>query len=433
MLGTAESTMTPPAPRADRTRRRAYVLAIVVTAIEVVLDLLTWVELDIATIYGIPLVLVAFTRDRRLLWTLTVALTLTTFLAYTLQVPVGTFDLREPLFINRVLDTVALLIIASLLHLWMTSLDIREAQARLLETQYRRLEAVNIALVDRDAQIVRQNGELVRRRLEADQASARKTRLLNAVAHDVRNPLHAINLTAEAIRRAVEDPALGTQIPQMTRRLQASVLSTAALVSDVLDIAYVDSGLAQRRDSTFSLDEVIEAACRDFAPMAEVKRLHLKAQASDVDIRVYTDRIKLHRIVSNVVANAIKFTVEGGVILQAAHAVDGAATIGIRDTGVGIPENQLEHIFDEFARLSAPTEDGECGWGLGLAICRRLADIIGARIDVESEVNAGTLFTVRLPPERVVAITPRRPSAGPSKTDGTADPANALRSEEIAS
>ncbi|MCD6672099.1 MAG: HAMP domain-containing histidine kinase [Burkholderiaceae bacterium] len=417
--------MTLPASHSVRARVLAYVLAIAVTVIEVVLDLTTWVDLDIATIYGIPLVIVAFTRDRRLLWTLTVALALTTFIAYALQVPAGEFELGEARFVNRVLATVSLLIIAGLLHFWMTSLDIRDAQARLLEKHFHSLEAVNILLVDREAQIMRQNQELVLRRLEADKASERKTRLLNAVAHDVRNPLHAINLMADAIRRAAEDPALSAKVPQMTHRLQSSARSMAALVADVLDIAYFDSGLAQRHDTVFSLDEVIEAACHDFTPLAEVKMLHLQAQASDRDIRVRTDRVKLERIVDNLVTNAIKFTVKGSVVLHAAVAADGAATITIRDTGVGIPENQLEHVFDEFARLDTVAGNPDRGWGLGLPICRALAEVIGARIDVQSEVNTGTLFTIRLPPECMAAATSGA-SSGPSPLEAPADPVGGL-------
>lgn len=414
--------MTSPPSFSGRVRGPAYVLAIAISLAAVVLDLVTRLELDIATIYEIPLVVVAFTRDRRLLWMLTIALTLTTFIVYVLQVPAGEFALGEARFDNRVLDTVSLLIIAGLLHFWLTSLDIREAQARLLGEQYQSLEAVNALLLDREAQIVRQNQELVLRRLEADRASDRKTRLLNAVAHDVRNPLHAINLMADAIRRAAEDPALGAQLPQMTDRLQSTARSMTALVADVLDIAYFDSGLAQRRDTVFPLDEVIEAACHDFTPLAEVKMLHLQAQASDRDIRVRTDRVKLDRIVGNLVTNAIKFTPRGSVVLHAAVAADGAATITIRDTGVGIPKNELEHIFDEFARLDTTSGNPDRGWGLGLAICRALAEIIGARIDIQSEVNEGTLVTVRLPPECVVATTTDAAPPGPSPIDGAADP-----------
>jgi len=138
---------------------------------EVVVDLGIWVELDIATIYGIPLVLAAFTRNRRLLWGLMAALTLATFITYALQIPVGAFELREALFVNRVLDAVALLLTAGLLHMWMVSLDIREAQAHFLQEQNRKLDVANDLLIARESQIVRQNEELIRRRLEAEDAS----------------------------------------------------------------------------------------------------------------------------------------------------------------------------------------------------------------------------------------------------------------------
>ena len=407
-----ESKMVFSIPRSYGATAFAGVSAIALAVAEVGLDLGTWVELDIATIYGIPLVLAAFTRNRRLLWGLMVALTLATFITYTLQIPVGGFELRESLFVNRVLDTVALLLTGGLLHVWMVSRDIREAQAHLLQEQNRRLEVANGLLIGREAQIVRQNEELIRRRLEAEEASGRKTRLFNAVSHDIRNPVNAINLMAEVIRRTAEDPALVTHLPQMARRLQANALALVALVSEGLDIARLDSGLLQRRDSTFSLHEFIDAARRNLAPLAEAKSLHLNAEAPERIICVRTDRIKLDRIITNLLTNAIKFTTIGGVTISAATTVDGVCLVRVRDTGIGIPEAELERIFDEFAQLDVAAGEGDRGWGLGLAICRRLAKFIGASIGVESKVDVGTVFTVRLPAECVVDITSVAPSGG---------------------
>ena len=235
MISDIESKTIPRTPPSERTVAFACVFAIVLAIAEVILDLGTWVELDIATIYGIPLVLAAFTRNRRLLWGLTIALTLATFIAYTLQIPVGAFGLGEALFVNRALDAVALLLTAGLVHVWMMSPDIREAQSKLLEEQNRKLEVANDLLVAHEAQIVSQNVELTRRRQEAEEASGRKTRLLNAVSHDIRNPVNTINLMAEVIRRTAEDPALAMQVPQMARRLQSNAQSLVALVSEVLE------------------------------------------------------------------------------------------------------------------------------------------------------------------------------------------------------
>jgi signal transduction histidine kinase len=391
----------------------AFALAVALAAAEIVVDLTTWIELDIATIYGIPLVLAAFTRDRRVLWGLMAALTLATFVAYAMQIPVGTFRLREALFVNRVLDAAALLLIAGLLHVWMKSLDVREAQERLLEEQNHRLEAANELLVVHEAQIIRQNEELARRRQEAEEASGRKTRILNAVSHDIRNPVNTINLMAEVIRRTAEDPSLATEVPKMARRLQANAQSLVALVSEVLDIAHLDSGLLQLNESTFSLHEVMDAKCRELAPQAEAKSLHLTSQPPDRIICIRTDRIKLDRIVTNLVTNAIKFTAIGQVTIGAAIAGDGAALIRVEDTGMGMAPGELERIFDEFAQFNVPLGNPDRGWGLGLAICRRLATFIGAAISVESDVDRGTVFTVRLPPAAVVDLAPVK-LAGPA-------------------
>jgi signal transduction histidine kinase len=406
MAADIESKTVSRIPISDRTVAFACASAIVIAVVEVILDLATWVELDIATIYGIPLVLAAFTRNRRLLWGLAVALTLATFIAYTLQIPVGTFALREGLFVNRVLDAVALLVTASLVQMWMLSLDIREAQAQLLEEQNRKLEVANDLLVAHEAQIVSQNEELTRRRHEAEEASGRKTRLLNAVSHDIRNPVNTINLMAEVIRRTAEDPALAMQVPQMARRLQSNAQSLIALVSEVLDIAHLDSGLLQLHESTFSLNEFVDAKYRDLAPLAEAKSLQLTSEAPERTVRVRGDRVKLDRIVTNLVTNAIKFTTSGSVTLSAVVAADGAVSIRVRDTGVGIADDELGRIFDEFAQFNVPLGKLNGGWGLGLAISRRLANFIGASITVESELGRGTVFTVLLPNECVVDVAP---------------------------
>src|SRR6185437_11198443 len=228
MVSGIESKKASPIRRDDASVKFAYAFAIAVAVAEIALDLGTWAELDIASIYGIPLVVAAFTRNRRLLWGLAFALTLATFIAYALQISPGAFDLHEALFVNRVLDVVGLLVTAGLVQVWMTSMDIREAQAKLLREQNRKLEVANDLLIAHETQILSQNEELIRRRHEAEEASGRKTRFLNAVSHDIRNPVNTINLMAEVIRRSAEDPARSTQVPQMARSLQSSAQSLVA-------------------------------------------------------------------------------------------------------------------------------------------------------------------------------------------------------------
>jgi signal transduction histidine kinase len=408
----------------------AGVLAVGLTAVAVLLDVGTWVQLDIAGIYGVPLVVAAFARSRRLLWALTATLLVATFGVYALQAPPETFALRDAWFVNRMLDATALLLMAGILHLWTASLDIRALQQHLLREQNRRLEAANQLLVDHEAKIIRQNDELLRAKREVEAASTRKSRVFNAVSHDIRNPANAINLLAEVIARTADDPARASEVAPMTRRLQSNAQALMALVSEVLDTARLESGRLERCDSTFSLDEFVETKCRELGPLAAAKLLRLEAVPARQTVCVRTDRTKLDRIVTNLVTNAIKFTIAGGVTVGATVEED-AAVLRIRDTGIGMAAGELERIFDEFAQLGTSVEstrDADKGWGLGLAISRRLAHFIGASISVDSQLDQGTEFALRLPRDCVVEVRPVEYRGAIASTDPARVPSGQLGS-----
>ena len=122
-------------------------------------------------------------------------------------------------------------------------------------------------------------------------------------------------------------------------------------------------------------------------------RLTLEASAP---VWLYIDRIKLSRVVSNLLTNAIKYTETGGVSIRTTVSSDQAVLIEIQDTGVGIPANSLDAVFDEYSQLSNPDRDPNKGWGLGLPICKRLVNLLGGAISVTSQLNVGSVFTVRL-------------------------------------
>jgi len=394
-----------------RTMSYIPLFAIGLATVEAFIDAVTWVELDVAAIYGIPLLLAALTRSRRLLWTLAAVLTITTFVVYAIQIPAGTFGLSETFFVNRLLDAVAVLLTAGLLHVWIASVNTVESQARLLTIQNEQLETANAALQFHEAEIARQNEELERRSKEAEDASARKTQLLASASHDIRTPVNTISLMAEVIRRTAENPALAAQIPKLAERLQTNAMSLADLLSTVLDNAHLESGHVKYHESTLSLNAMLAAICIDFEPAAQAKTLQLKVDMPEPAIWLRTDRIKLQRVISNLVSNAIKFTEDGGVTVSAALASDGAALICVHDTGIGIARQQLEAIFTEFAQVHIADTGGNSGWGLGLAICQRLVKLFGGRITVESSVSQGSVFKIRLPPECVVSDSNVRDNA----------------------
>jgi signal transduction histidine kinase len=365
-------------PRTSSTvfARAAGMLAALLAVTEVFIDWLTSISLNVSILYGLPLVVAAAARSRRLLWGMTLFLLVTTYAVYCVQTPPGAFSLREEHFVNRVLAGVALVLTAGLLQVGMIGLDLLDAQGRALKAQ---------------------NEELDRRRREAEEVSNRKTRFLASVSHDIRTPTHTISLMAEVLCRAASNPQLALQVPDIAHRLQANALTLAELVGDVLDIARFDAVEVELHLSEFSLSDLLADECARARPLAEAKNLWLNVEAPQDAIRLRNDRLKLIRIVGNLLGNAIKYTPTGGVTVTAALEPKDSALIRVPDTGVGIAPDQLGCIFDEFVQLSNPERDRSKGCGLGLAICHRLAAALGGSIAVESQPGHGSAFTVRLP------------------------------------
>jgi PAS domain S-box-containing protein len=260
--------------------------------------------------------------------------------------------------------------------------------------------------------------ELDIRRREAEETSVRKTRFLAAVSHDIRTPVNAINLMAEIIRRYAGDPAVAPQIPELAQKLQANALALVELVSDVLDLARFDSGKVDLVESEFALGELLAEECRQLQPLAQDKGLQLIYEPLDRPIWLRTDKVKLARVVSNLVGNAIKFTSQGQVRVSAelTSNLERRVSIHVRDTGVGIPTQHLPLIFDEFAQVHNPERDRSKGTGLGLAISKRLVEVMGGSIGVDSASGQGSTFTVSLPASCVVLrLGPGLPSAQTAK------------------
>jgi len=390
-----ESQANPVALDKQRQAALAVVLSILVAAFAVVIDWITWVELNVSIMYGLPLVLAALTRSRLLLWTLMLVLVTMTFAVYTAQIPAGQFTIQEPLFVNRVLAALALVITTGILHVRLRAIERLAEQDEVLHETNQRLEQANSALALREVQILHQNQELDLRRRQAEEASERKTRFMASACHDIRTPINAINLMAEVMCRTAENPTFAAEVPDIARRLKTNALSLADLLTDVLDIAHFDSGRVELKASRVSLNDLLGEHCQGFLPLAQAKGLTLALEAG-APVWLYVDRIKLSRVVSNLLTNAIKYTETGGVTVRAVVSPDQAVLIEIQDTGVGIPADSLDAIFDEYAQLSNPNRDPNKGWGLGLPICKRLVTLLGGAISVTSQLSAGSVFTVRL-------------------------------------
>jgi len=261
--------------------------------------------------------------------------------------------------------------------------------------------------------------DLQARRRELEEASARKTRFLAAASHDIRTPANAIRLLAEIIKRSAGAPDAAERVPALAQDLERNAASLVELVSEALDLARFDSGRIELEETEFSLAETIGEECRQLRHGAEAKGLALVCNVP-ADIWLRADRVKLARILGNLIDNGIKFTTAGEVGVTARRTADRGIDIRVEDTGSGILPEDRERIFDEFFQSLNPARDRARGRGLGLAICRRLVTAMGGAIELDTEVGRGAAFTVHLPASSVLPPRPapradvaaRRPALG---------------------
>ncbi len=247
------------------------------------------------------------------------------------------------------------------------------------------------------AELAEQNELLRRQAIELEQASALKSQFLANMSHEFRTPLNAILGYASMLLQGVSGP-LGPPQRKRVQRIQSNGRHLLDLVNDILDITRIEAGRMPLHVERFTIDELLREVLAEIAPIIRGSGL---AVSSDVRPRIpglYTDRKKVKQILVNLLSNAIKFTREGRVTIHASYERRPRQTIvSVEDTGVGIAPGNLDKIFEDFRQLDTTLARPQGGAGLGLAICRRLAIMLGGRITVKSREGEGSTFAVHLP------------------------------------
>jgi signal transduction histidine kinase len=237
-----------------------------------------------------------------------------------------------------------------------------------------------------------QNARLFR---ELDIANRHKSDFLARVSHDLRTPLNAIIGFTRIVLRRTEG-----QIPALQKEnLQKVVISSEhllKLINGLLDLAKIEAGKMDILTETFKLDEVINLAMTTVEPMLKDGRVRLLREIARDLPQLSTDREKLKQIILNLLSNAAKFTEQGEIKVSASQR-NGSLELTISDTGIGMKQDALQHIFDEFRQAERSTSSKYGGTGLGLAIVKRLVNLLGGDIVVESEERKGSKFTITLP------------------------------------
>ncbi|PKM15816.1 MAG: hybrid sensor histidine kinase/response regulator [Gammaproteobacteria bacterium HGW-Gammaproteobacteria-2] len=262
-------------------------------------------------------------------------------------------------------------------------------------SEYKRVEqALRVANETLEARVEQRTHELAealsaqaQARQDADLANESKTRFLAALSHDVLQPLNAARLFASALRES-DDSA---EQHRLAERVDTALRAAEDLLDGLLDISRLDAGALTPQWQSVSLDALMDSVAEQYQPLAQARKLEFRVHRCG--LAVHADRRLLRRVIQNFVANALRYTPSGRVVLGCRrHATK--VEIEVWDTGPGIPPHHLQQIFEEFARLDQSSPWGERGLGLGLSICQRISRVLDAPIRVRSQVGHGSVFSI---------------------------------------
>jgi two-component system CheB/CheR fusion protein len=252
----------------------------------------------------------------------------------------------------------------------------------------KRIEGIVVTFVD----ITHQKeaaAALEHARLQADSANVAKSRFLAAASHDLRQPLQTLVLLQELLAKVV----VGEKAQKLVGRLDQTLGGMSGMLNALLDINQIEAGTIRAELETFRIDTVIDRVTAELAYQAEAQRIAL--HVLPCTLSVCSDPRLLEQMIRNLVSNALKYTKRGRVLVGCRRR-GGSLSIQIWDTGVGIPEGQLQDIFEEYHQLGNSARDRSLGLGLGLSIVRRLGTLLDHPVTVRSQLGKGSVFSIEV-------------------------------------
>jgi signal transduction histidine kinase/DNA-binding response OmpR family regulator len=266
-----------------------------------------------------------------------------------------------------------------------------------LEKRQRELSALNRELEDTNRGVVALYAELDEKADHLRRADELKSRFLSNMSHEFRTPVNSIQALARMLLDRSDGELSAEQERQVTFiRKAADALSE--LVNDLLDLAKIEAGKIVIRPIEFDVGHLFGALRGMLRPLLVNESVALVFEEPEALPTLYTDEAKVSQILRNFLSNALKFTERGEVRVTARHLPgESAIAFAVSDTGSGIAAEDQERIFQEFTQLETPLQRHVYGTGLGLPLCRKLAEVLGGRVHVESELGSGSTFTAVIP------------------------------------
>jgi CheY-like chemotaxis protein len=344
-----------------------------------------------------------------------------------------------------------------------------EAQARtlrqseeLLKEQQEELQQVNEELEEKASLLAEQNAKVETKNREVEAArvaleekaeqlalsSKYKSEFLANMSHELRTPLNSLLILSKLLTENKDSNLTPKQV-EFAQTIHASGTDLLTLINDILDLSKVEAGKMEVDPTDVSMTDMKDFVDRTFRPVAEQKSLEFIVDVSpDVPASIYTDKQRVQQVVKNLLSNAFKFTSQGSVTLSihraessrrfASRSLDriegGVIAFEVKDTGIGIPREKQQLIFEAFQQADGTTSRKYGGTGLGLSISREIARLLGGEIRVESTPNEGSTFTLFLPAryvetEQVKTAREERRSSARERNVARSAPLPAFRSD----
>ncbi len=281
-------------------------------------------------------------------------------------------------------------------------------------------DALRAELEETNRGVVALYADLDQQAEQLRQATELKSRFLSYMSHEFRTPIGAIRSITRLLLDRVDGPLTPEQELQV-RFVQTTAEEFADMVDDLLDLARIEAGRLDISAEWFEMVDLFSALRGMFKPVLGNARLNLVFEEAEGLPRLYTDDRKLSQILRNFISNALKFTAQGEVRVSV-RLLDGGERVrfAVSDTGIGIAQEHLASLFNDFSQVDSPVQRHLRGSGLGLALSRQLATLLGGAVDVRSTLGEGSEFSVTLPVRLPQAAAPT------GKAPGAADDAGPI-------